>query len=112
GGRLNIRKDTLRGWRQEFARHLREQGIAANATERAVRGEIKTRKTDGIYRAALRGASTHMRARMEEAAACFAERRSVVEPGKATLVGTRRRIEEGWRAVARLLDSEGDRRLA
>jgi hypothetical protein len=32
GVRLNIRKATLRGWRQEFARHLRAQGIRANAT--------------------------------------------------------------------------------
>jgi len=29
GVRLNIRKATLREWRQEFARHLRIQGIAA-----------------------------------------------------------------------------------
>jgi hypothetical protein len=28
---LNIRKATLRGWRLEFARHLRDQGIEANA---------------------------------------------------------------------------------
>ena len=38
GVRLNIRKATLRHWRQEFARHLRALGVAANATERAVRG--------------------------------------------------------------------------
>jgi hypothetical protein len=36
GVRLNVRKAVLREWRREFARHLREQGIAANATERAV----------------------------------------------------------------------------
>jgi hypothetical protein len=35
--RLNIRKATLRGWREEFARHLRAQGIEANATRRVVR---------------------------------------------------------------------------
>ena len=57
GERLNIRKATLREWRQEFARHLREQGIAANATERAVRGAVRTPKSDGIYRAMLRGES-------------------------------------------------------
>jgi hypothetical protein len=33
GKRLNIRKATLRGWRRQFAAHLRAQGIAANATE-------------------------------------------------------------------------------
>src|SRR5665213_616275 len=41
GRRLNIRKATLRGWRQQFAAHLRAQGIAANATERAVRGQVR-----------------------------------------------------------------------
>src|SRR5690606_14193374 len=39
GVRLNIRKGTLRHWRSQFARHLRGLGVAANATERAVRGE-------------------------------------------------------------------------
>jgi hypothetical protein len=112
GVRLNIRKATLRGWRQEFARHLRAHGVAANATERVVRGEPRTRKTDGIYRAALRGASTHMRERMEKAATYLAERRLPVEAGKLTLIRTRRHVEQGWRAVARLLDSQGEHRLA
>lgn len=47
GVRLNIRKATLREWREEFARHLREQGIEPNATERAIRGECRTRKAMG-----------------------------------------------------------------
>src|SRR5487761_2678534 len=50
GERLHIRKATLRGWRQEFARHLRALGVPANATERAVRGENRSPKLDGIYR--------------------------------------------------------------
>lgn len=37
GPRLNIRTATLRGWREEFARHLRAQGIEANATRWAAR---------------------------------------------------------------------------
>lgn len=37
GVRLNIRKATLRGWREEFARHLRVQGVQANATRRVIR---------------------------------------------------------------------------
>jgi hypothetical protein len=39
GERLNIRKATLRRWRAAFARQLRAQGVAANATARAVRGQ-------------------------------------------------------------------------
>jgi len=66
--RLNIRKATLREWRREFARHLRNQGIEANATERAVPGESRARKLDGIYRAAERGDSKHTRARAEAVA--------------------------------------------
>src|SRR5690606_37161617 len=112
GVRLNIRKATLRAWREEFARHLRSYGVAANATERVIRGEPRTRKTDEIYRAALRGASTHVRERMERAATCLAERRIPADAGKPTLISTRRRVEQGWRAVARLLESQGEQRLA
>jgi type IV secretory pathway VirD2 relaxase len=54
GERLNIRKATLRNWRQQFATHLRDQGIAANATERAIRGQSRTPKPDVIYRAMQR----------------------------------------------------------
>lgn len=54
GKRLNIRKSTLRGWRRQFAENLRELGVAANATERAVRGAKRT-APDGLYRAVERG---------------------------------------------------------
>src|SRR5579872_2905363 len=59
GERLNIRKATLRHWREQFATYLREQGVAANATERAVRGQYTARKKDAIYRAIRRAESTH-----------------------------------------------------
>lgn len=35
GRRLHIDKQLLRDWREDFARLMREQGIAANATPRA-----------------------------------------------------------------------------
>jgi hypothetical protein len=60
GVRLNIRKATLREWRREFARHLRAQGISANATERAVRGARRANLSDGMYRALQRGASSRI----------------------------------------------------
>jgi hypothetical protein len=49
GDRLNIRKPTLRRWRHEFARRIREQGIDANATERGVRGKAGRGLPDGLY---------------------------------------------------------------
>jgi type IV secretion system T-DNA border endonuclease VirD2 len=52
GERLNIKKATLRHWRSEFARNLRLLGVEANATERAVRGQVmKARRTASIERA-------------------------------------------------------------
>ena len=68
GKRLNIRKADLRSWRVQFAENLRELGVTANATERAVRGLSRTRKTDGIYRAARRKESIHIRKRSMELA--------------------------------------------
>lgn len=112
GVRLNIRKATLRDWRREFARHLRDQGIAANATGRAVRGEIRTRPIDPIYRATLRGDSTHTRGRIESVAAELLRGKLCVEPHKTTLMATRREIERGWRAMSDILFREGDPELA
>ncbi|MEQ1582191.1 MAG: relaxase/mobilization nuclease domain-containing protein [Steroidobacteraceae bacterium] len=112
GERLNVRKATLRGWRHEFARHLRDQGVEANATERAVRGACRTRKSDGIYRATLRGASTHTRMRVEAVANELKNGHEGIEAGKAKLVQTRGDIERGWRQVARRLEAEGHQALA
>ena len=112
GVRLNIRKATLRQWRHEFARHLREQGIAANATERAVRGEIRTHKNDGIYRASLRGDSTHTRARTESVAAELLKGAFHAERGKSTLIETRREVEHGWRSISDILIAQGHPGLA
>jgi hypothetical protein len=39
GRRLNIKKATLQEWRVKFAAHLREQGVAANATPRWFRDQ-------------------------------------------------------------------------
>jgi type IV secretory pathway VirD2 relaxase len=88
GQRLNIRKATLREWRSEFARHLREQRIAANATPRYVRGETKPQKSDGIYRATLRGQSTHMQDRVETVARELAMGGLRAERGKAKMLET------------------------
>jgi hypothetical protein len=99
GVRLNIKKATLRDWRQEFARHLREQGVAANATDRQARGEVRPRKTDGIHRAAMRGASTHWRQRTATVARDLNRRDVELESGKARLLKTREEVLRGWRAV-------------
>jgi hypothetical protein len=112
GVRLNIRKTTLREWRREFSRHLREQGVAANATERVVRGETRTSKRDGIYRAMRRGDSSHMRGRVREAAAVMGIGTGQAEYGKSKLVATRTEVVKCWRALEGLLVQDGPAELA
>lgn len=112
GTRLNIRKATLRHWRREFARHLRELGVEANATDRAVRGASWPQKSDGIYRAALRDDSTHWQERTEAVARELAEGELKLEPGAARLRQTRREVVRGWSKVADQLLIEGHVELA
>jgi len=112
GERLNIRKATLREWRREFARHLRDQGIAANATERAVRGEDRTHKKDGIFRAAKRGDSTHTRERAEAVGQELRNGDFCVDPGKSKLIQTRKEVERGWHATSDILIAQGYPELA
>jgi hypothetical protein len=112
GQRLHIRKATLREWRSEFARQLRELGVAANATPRYVRGETGLRKPDGIYRASLRGESTYMRKRAEAVAQELAQGKLRVEPGKASLVNTRNEVRRAWLAVGDILIREEQHELA
>lgn len=112
GGRLNIRKGTLREWRGEFARLLRELGVAANATERAVRGVVRTHQKDGIYRAAARGDSTHFRARLESVANELQKGHFRVELETSKLIQTRKKVERGWRTVSDILVTEGQSEVA
>jgi hypothetical protein len=99
GKRLNIRKATLRGWRRQFAAHLRAQGIAANATDRAVRGQVRGPVRDGIYRAALRGESRRDWARLARIAQARGGQAAPL-PGATKLQETRNAVVQGWHAVA------------
>jgi hypothetical protein len=112
GKRLNIRKDTLRSWRAEFAHHLREHGVAANATARAARGSVRSHKLDGIHRAAMRGASSHMSRRVREAAQELRLGNPKAEPGKTRLLATRQEVAAGWTAIADQLLIQGEQELA
>lgn len=110
--RLNIRKATLRRWRTEFARHLRALGVPANATQRYVRGETGPRKSDGIYRASLRGESMHMRERAESVVRDLAHGGVQVEPGKRKLVETREAVQRAWWTVSEILVRDRQPELA
>jgi hypothetical protein len=113
GPRLNIRKATLRNWRQLFATNLRELGVAANATERAVRGQSNARLLDGIYRANQRGESTYVRRRAQGFAINVQNNRGLkAEVGAKTLRATRLAVDQGWRDLTILLGMSGHVELA
>jgi hypothetical protein len=111
GVRLNIHKGTLRHWRQEFAHHLREHGVEANATERSVRGQSRAPKLDPIYRAAQRGESSHMAARVREVAREL-KAGSLDQSGAMRLQQTRTEVVGGWNAIRGRLLAEGQHQLA
>ena len=106
GQRLNIHKATIREWRAAFARHLRELGVPANATRRYARGESSPRKPDSIYRAALRGESTHMRERVESVARELQSGNLQVESGKEKLLRTHAAVRRTWLVVSDILARE------
>jgi len=112
GTRLNIRKATLRAWRGRFAQHLRAHGVAANATERAVRGQSRSGFKDGIHRASLRGESRYLRDRGERIAQKLRTGGLKPSPGKTKLLETRREVIAGWNAVVDALLEAGHGELA
>lgn len=113
GERLNIRKETLRRWRAGFAEQLRARGVAANATERAVRGQSRKALKDGIYRAAERGRSTHIRDRLRAAADMLASgARTTPDSGSRRLRETNERIWEGYQSASGRLLEQGDPNLS
>lgn len=112
GVRLNIRKGTLRHWREQFAENLRDLGIAANATERAVRDEVRTPKKDGIYRAAQRGESTRQKQEVRDLRERAPSSLRRFARGSETLQRTRAAVVEGWHGVARQLEEVGAYELA
>jgi hypothetical protein len=111
GVRLNINRTTLQHWRQEFARQLRARGVEANATDRSVRGQSRAPKLDSIFRAAQRGESSHMTARVHDVVREL-KAGSLDQSGAARLQQTRMEIVRGWLAVRDLLVADGKHQLA
>jgi hypothetical protein len=100
GRRLNIRKATLRGWRRDFAAKLRAQGVRANATERAVRGQVRPPVRDGIYRAAERGELRQGLEHLMSAPRQLDVANGRPDRGAARLQETRRKVVEAWGIVS------------
>jgi hypothetical protein len=116
--RLHITKPMLRQWRENFARCLRAQGVAANATPGPLRGRNRQPLKDPIHRRLKAVAAFHalpadaqtrvtppkpssfMRSKVEAIARQLQRGSLSPEPGRARLVEIRERVRSGWQSVA------------
>lgn len=112
GRRLHVDKEMLREWREDFARMMREQGVAANATPRVARGRNKRATKDPIYRAQRRGASTALRDNVASVVKELKETGAVRDPGRKKLVEARKAVVDSWMRAAEILDRQGEISLA
>jgi hypothetical protein len=112
GRRLHIDKPMLREWREDFARAMREQGIAANATSRVIRGRNKGKARDGAFRAQRRGKSSAIRTKVTKIPTELAKNGNFSEPARAKLVETRKAVVANWMKIADTLDRQGEVVLA
>jgi hypothetical protein len=108
GRRVHIDKAMLREWRQDFAQLMRDQGIAANATPRAVRGQTRGAVGDALYRTRKRGSSYALREKVQSIARELSGSKSVRDPARGKLLETRKSVIAGWNAVADRLEAQGD----
>lgn len=98
GRRLHIDKSMLRQWREDFAQAMREQGVAANATPRTVRGRSPRKIKDSVYRARNRSD--------QRQAVAFATAVNDLQRE------TRALVTSCWKEIARRLDAQGEIELA
>lgn len=111
GRRLHIDKQMLRQWREEFAQLMREQGVAANATPRVVRGRKKEGTKGSVYRALRRDgerlyvARTLSRGNEDRPV-------GIMALAEESLRRTRESVVAYWRKTADILDAQGEISLA
>ena len=130
GKRLYIRKATLRQWREQFAALMREQGVAANATPRQVRGQIRQPLKSAIHHRlrALRAfgqlppderaggrpprTSSFMQAKLGAVLRALQTKRDTLDAGKDEMLRTRQEVAADWQATADTLRRQGQAELA
>src|ERR1700733_13503993 len=110
--RLHGDKAMLREWREDFARMMRDQGIAANATSRVVRDQSKRAVRDAAYRAKGRQSSYTLREQLQSIATELSKTGTIRDPAHSKLAETRKAVVAGWMGVAAALDVQGEITLA
>ncbi len=108
GHRLHIDKPMLRQWREDFAQAMREQGVAANATSRVIRGKNKGKTPDPIFRAQQSGESRVLRERARSVAQELARTKTISDPARSKVAETRKTVRASWEKVAEALEAQGE----
>ena len=91
---------------------MREQGIAANATPRAIRGENKKIPSGEAFQSAAYGRSTALHDRVIGIAKELSHSGTVVDPARKRLIETRKSLVSAWMKAAEVLDAQGEIILA
>jgi len=91
---------------------MREQGIAANATPRAIRGENKKYPRTKIYKAQRYGKSTALLDGVTGIADELSRSRTIADPARERLIETRKSLVSTWMKAAEVLDAQGEIILA
>ena len=87
---------------------MREQGIAANATPRAIRGKNKRNRGEGIFKAEFYRKSTAIRDRVIGIATELSLTGTVEDPARERLLATRSTLVSSWMKAAEVLDEQGE----
>lgn len=110
--RLHIDKAMLQTWREHFAQLMRDQGIAANATRRFLRGQNKRKNTDKMQRALRSGRSRVMVERVKSVIVDLYDGKDMRDPAREKLIQTRKALVGQWMTAADILNKQGETTLA
>jgi hypothetical protein len=111
-GRLRIDKARLRRWREDFAQAMRVQGIAANATPRAWRGQKKRSTLQKAYWAERDGRSSVHASQLRDIVSELNRTGAFRDQARNKLFESRKTVLSGWEGVAQTLDKQGESQLA
>lgn len=115
GIRLNPRKGDLQFWREQFAEKLRDQGIAANATPRRVRGIVQKSEKQVIrhinreFQQGNRKTPSYVSKAQKQAAVLEIEGgKHLINPAQNKIYMNRKEVQQAYGQIARVL-AKGDR---
>lgn len=108
GKRLHIKKGEPQMWRETFAKELRQQGIEAEATPRAVRGVVKKSVSQVIKHLKDRGIMPNVdKARAQAVYDELKTGKGILkpEPWEITIRNRRDKVKKSWVSAAKILSA-------